>query len=120
MSAKATAQDVQDEGFVAAQFGVLSAGGGTTYVTTLLTRASQWAQQRLTAANYALATTGGSYAYAFDALVRAEVAYVSQVLWTRRAVFIDSNVTQQLQDDKRAAQWKQAMANAESAQADMT
>lgn len=121
MSSKATAQDIQDEGFTSMQFGVTTSGAWTTYVATLLSRASNWAQQRVTAANYALATTGsGAYAYAFDSLVRAEIAYCAQVLWTRVAANLNASAIANLQDDKRAAQWKQALANAEDAQGAMT
>jgi hypothetical protein len=117
MSSKAIAQDIQDEGFTAVQFNVASGAAWTTYVATLLSRAGTWAQQRVTETNY---TAAGGSGYAFDSLVRAEIAYVAEVLWKRRAATLDANGTTNLQDDKRAAQWKQAMANAEQAQADMT
>jgi hypothetical protein len=113
---KAERQDIEDEGFTASQFGAIGLDQWNSYVTRVLDRAGNWAELRVTPANYAAATEG----YAFDALLRAEVAYVSQVFWTRICGFINATATENLQDEKRAAQWKQAMANAEEAQGSMT
>lgn len=116
MTGKATTDDIRDEGFQAQNFGTLSPADWATYVQLQLDRASVWAQQRVTAINYVASTAGN---YAFDALVRAEVAYVVQVLWKRRMAFIDSGANLNLQDDKRAQAMQQALKNADDANADM-
>ncbi|HZP85861.1 MAG TPA: hypothetical protein VFB54_03510 [Burkholderiales bacterium] len=116
MSGKATISDVTAEGFRAEQFGSpvdFTAGDG--YIDTLLKRASNWSTQRLGDGNYAAATDPS---YAFDALVRAEVAYVSEILWTRRASFLDGNANVALADDQRAKLIAQYYLNASNAESD--
>ena len=116
---KATNQDITDEGFLPGQFGNPATWftANTGFIPVLLARAGNWAALRVTAANYTAATAG---TYAFDALVRAEIAYVAEILWTRRAAFIDASANVSLGDNERAQQIKQFMANAESACQDAT
>lgn len=109
--AKATTADIADEGFTAINFGALT-GTWAAYVQKQLDAASAWATQRLTVVNYAAAV---SPAYSFFCLVRAEIAYTAQVLWTRRMAFLDSNASLSNQDDRRGSMMRQAAANAETA-----
>jgi len=117
MAAKATIADVTNEGFQAVNFGspsTFATAGGI--IDTLLTRASNWASTKVTAANYAATTTG----YVFDCLLRAEVAYVSQVLWLRRVAFLDGSATVGLESDKKATLLQKARDLADDAQCDQT
>ncbi|MDR3389928.1 MAG: hypothetical protein P4L92_23065 [Rudaea sp.] len=117
MTGKAQVQDITDEGFQAQQFGSSATflTPNTGYIAVLLNRASAWAAQRVTDTNYAAATAG---TYANDCLVRAEIAYVAETLWTRRAAFIDASANISMGDNERAQQIKQFLANSQSAYED--
>lgn len=114
--AKATIQNILDEGFTASQFGspaTFSSANG--YIDQLLTRASNWASQRVTAANYAAITSSN---YVFDCIARAETSYVSEELWKRRSKFLDGNAQIGGGDDKRQQLIQQCLANADDAMTD--
>lgn len=118
MTAKATIQDVLNEGFQSIMFGSpadFAATGGV--IDTLLMRASNWAASKVGTANYT-ATIDPSYA--FDCLVRAETAYASQALWIRRTGFLDASVTVGLDAMNKAALLSQARKSADAAEADAT
>lgn len=118
MTAKATIQDVLNEGFTAIMFGSPANFAITSgVIDTLLARASNWAQSKVGIAAYAGATTAS---YAVDCLVRAEVAYASQSLWIRRIGFLDASVTVGLDAMNKAALLSQARKSADDAEADAT
>lgn len=91
--AKATIQDVLDEGFRPAQFGLADnatagwndAGG---YVDRVLQSAGRWARDALGADAYAAVVAD---TWPFDCLSRAEVCYCKTVLFKRRVAFLDSS-----------------------------
>jgi hypothetical protein len=112
---KATIQDIVDEGFTPSQFGspvnFIAPDG---YIATLLTRAGNWATQRVTPTNYAAATAG----YVLDCIVRAETSYVCEELWKRRSKFLDGNAQIGMGDDRRSEMIKTCLSNAEDAMCD--
>lgn len=92
---KATIQDILDEGFRPAQFGMAdnatvgwSDAGG--FVDRVLQGAGRWAADRIGAAEYAAAV---SPSYVHDRLVRAEVCYSKAILFGRRVGFLDASGT---------------------------
>lgn len=91
--AKATIQNVLDEGFRPEQFGFQpdaltgwNAPGG--YVDTIVTEAGLWAADKVGSAVYAATTTPS---YALNCLRRAEVEYCRATLFKRRIAFFDSS-----------------------------
>jgi hypothetical protein len=117
MVGKATITDVTDEGFTPQAFGMppnwLTASTG--YIATILARASNWASQQITPTNYTAAVTGN---YSFDCLVLAEVRYATDILWTRRAAFLDGNANMAMDGQLKAQLIAQAYANAKEARQD--
>ena len=118
MTAKATIQNVLDEGFQAIMFGspaTFTTTGGV--IDTLLGRASNWAAAKVGATAYAGVSDPS---YALDCLVRAETAYASQALWIRRTGFLDATVTVGLDAMNKGALLSQARKSADAAEADAT
>lgn len=86
---KSSIADLQDEGFIAAQFGVpanFDAVGG--YLDKVRQSAALWVEQKCTPAAYAAMPAGS---YAEDCARQAEVQYASMVLFRRRYAFYESN-----------------------------
>jgi len=86
---KSSIADLQDEGFVDAQFGMptnFAAAGG--YLDKVRTSAALWVEQKCGAAPYAAMD---SATYAGDCARQAEVQYASMVLFRRRYAFYESN-----------------------------
>jgi hypothetical protein len=90
---KATIQNVKDEGFRTEQFGGIGATFDA-YLTPIVDEAGRWTEASLGASLYAAQTNPSR---AFDLLKRAEVCYASATLWKRRAAFIDSGATHNMQ-----------------------
>lgn len=93
--AKATAQQLRDEGWRVEQFGgALDATGFTAYLTTVVTEAGRWAEHHIGTASYAGMAANS---YVSDCVVRAELCFSAAKLWKRRASFFDAGVQQDLQ-----------------------
>lgn len=93
---KASTDDLQDEGFVAAQFGQ-DESTFVAYLTRVLVSASLWVEQKCTPVVYALLDVS---TYAGDSARRAEVAYCSAVLFRRRYAQVDAAVVNGLNKDQ--------------------
>lgn len=89
-NSKATVADLQDEGFVDAQFGVPAdfATPTTGYLARVLTSAGLWVEQKCGAAVYAAMPSGS---YAEDCARKAEVQYASAELFRRRYSFVEGS-----------------------------
>lgn len=87
---KATIADLQDEGFVAAQFGMPADfdAPATGYLARVLKSASLWVEQKCGPSVYGAMPTDS---YAEDSARQAEVQYASMVLFRRRYAYYESN-----------------------------
>ncbi len=85
--AKATIQNVKDEGFRADQFSGLTATFDA-FLTEVVDEAGRWAAAMLGTTAYAAQV---SPSYGFDLVKRAEICFAASRLWKRRAGFFDAN-----------------------------
>ena len=85
--AKATIQNVKDEGFRADQFSGLTATFDA-FLTEVVDEAGRWAAAMLGATAYAAQVAPS---YGFDLVKRAEICFAASRLWKRRAGFFDAN-----------------------------
>lgn len=85
--AKATIQNVKDEGFRPDQFSGLTASFDA-FLTDVVDEAGRWAEAMIGATLYAAQTAPS---YAFDLIKRAELCYAVARLWKRRAGFFDAS-----------------------------
>lgn len=88
---KASAQDLIDAGFRAAQFG--TPADFSVYLAPLLADATVWVTDAIGSATYAAANDG----IVALRIKRAEICYVKAELWRRRASFIDGNAQSALE-----------------------